>query len=92
MTTPKEFDLKSMDITEDQLRKLKQALPEIFTEGLKVDFDRLRQTLGDAVDTDTERFGMQWPGKSECFKNNDQLKTNAVQIMKSHGVEDFRTV
>ena len=26
------------------------------------------------------------------FKNNDQLKTNAVQIMKSHGVEDFRTV
>lgn len=26
------------------------------------------------------------------FRNNDQLKTNAVQIMKSHGVEDFRTV
>jgi adenine-specific DNA-methyltransferase len=26
------------------------------------------------------------------FAGNDQLKTNAVQIMKSHGVEDFRTV
>ena len=68
MTTPEKFDLKSMNITEDQLRKLKQALPEVFTEGLKVDFDRLRQTLGDALDTDAERFGMQWPGKSECFK------------------------
>ena len=26
------------------------------------------------------------------FAGNDQLKTNAVQIMKSKGVEDFRTV
>jgi adenine-specific DNA-methyltransferase len=26
------------------------------------------------------------------FAGNDQLKTNAVQIMKSHEVEDFRTV
>ena len=26
------------------------------------------------------------------FANNDQLKTNAVQIMKSKGVDDFRTV
>lgn len=26
------------------------------------------------------------------FMNNDPLKTNAVQIMRSHGVEDFRTV
>jgi len=26
------------------------------------------------------------------FTNNDQLKTNAVQIMKSKGIDDFRTV
>ncbi|MDA3926778.1 MAG: hypothetical protein PF904_19000 [Kiritimatiellae bacterium] len=26
------------------------------------------------------------------FSGNDQLKTNAVQIMKSHEVDDFRTV
>jgi adenine-specific DNA-methyltransferase len=26
------------------------------------------------------------------FSNNDQLKTNAVQIMKSKGIDDFRTV
>lgn len=28
----------------------------------------------------------------EGFKGNDALKTNAVQTMKSKGVEDFRTV
>ena len=36
------------------------------------------------------------PGRVICldrgFSNNDQLKTNAVQIMKSKGVDDFRTV
>ncbi|MFA6331586.1 MAG: hypothetical protein WCX22_01420 [Methanoregula sp.] len=26
------------------------------------------------------------------FKGNDQLRTNALEIMKSHGVADFRTV
>lgn len=26
------------------------------------------------------------------FRGNDQLKTNAVQIMKSHDVKEFRTV
>ena len=26
------------------------------------------------------------------FKGNDQLKTNAVQIMKSHDVKEFKTV
>ena len=28
----------------------------------------------------------------EGFQNNDQLKTNAVLMMKNHGVEVFRTV
>jgi adenine-specific DNA-methyltransferase len=36
------------------------------------------------------------PGRVICldqgFANNDQLKTNAVQIMKSKGIDDFRTV
>ena len=26
------------------------------------------------------------------FKGNDQIRTNALEIMKSHGVADFRTV
>ena len=36
------------------------------------------------------------PARAICldtgFKNNDQLRTNAMEIMKSHGVADFRTV
>lgn len=61
-------ELTSMNITEDQLQKLKQLFPEAFTEGLKVDWDKLKLTLGDAIDTGKERYGMNWPGKSDCFK------------------------
>lgn len=65
-------ELTSMNITEDQLQKLKQLFPEAFTEGLKVDWEKLRLTLGEAIDTGKERYGMNWPGKSECFKTIQQ--------------------
>ena len=42
---------------------LVQALfPEIMTDG-KVDFDILRQLLGDAVEEGEERYGLNWKGK-----------------------------
>lgn len=62
-------ELTSMNIKEDQLLKLKQLFPEAFSEGLKVDWDKLRLTLGDdTVDTGKERYGMNFPGKADCFK------------------------
>ncbi|MBU1864570.1 MAG: site-specific DNA-methyltransferase [Candidatus Omnitrophica bacterium] len=69
MAELKKADLKSMNIPEDKLRQLKQAFPEVITEGLKVDIDKLRLTLGENVDAGRERFGMNWPGKADCFKN-----------------------
>lgn len=66
-------ELTSMDIKEAQLQKLKELFPEAFTEGLKVDWDKLRLTLGDdTVDTGKERYGMNWPGKADCFKTIQQ--------------------
>lgn len=68
MAEVKKADLKSMDIPENKLWQLKQAFPEVFTEGLKVDLDKLRLTLGENIDVGRERFGMNWPGKADCFK------------------------
>jgi len=62
------FDLNSMNITEEKLKQLKQIMPEVFTESDKVDFDKLKLTLGENIDTGKERFGMNWPGKADCFK------------------------
>lgn len=63
----KKLDLKSKNITEEQKAKLKGLFPEVFTED-KIDFDKLRLTLGSEVDDGEERFGMTWPGKRDCFK------------------------
>src|ERR1035437_10545621 len=65
---PEKFDLASASMTDEQQAKLKALFPEIFTEGGKVDFDRLKLTLGGTVDTGKERYGMNWPGKADCFK------------------------
>jgi len=68
MTEVKKADLQSMNIPEDKLRQLKQVFPEAFTEGFKVDIDKLRLALGETVEVGRERFGMNWPGKADCFK------------------------
>ena len=65
---PEKLDLTSLDIAAGQREKLRQLFPEAITEGGKVDFDRLKATLGEVVDTRKERYGMNWPGKSECFR------------------------
>ncbi len=65
---PEKLDLRSADIAASQQEKLRQLFPEVFTEGGKVDFDRLKTTLGDIVDSGKERYGMNWPGKAECFR------------------------
>ncbi len=53
------------DITNDQLAKLRQLFPEAFTED-KIDWVRLKATLGEAVDLG-ERYGLSWKGKSDVF-------------------------
>ena len=45
-----------------------RLFPEVRTEGGKLDFDRLKLALGEAVDVGKERYGLTWPGKAECFK------------------------
>lgn len=65
---PERLDLRSEDIAADKQQELLRLFPEIRTEGGKIEFDRLRLTLGEAVDVGKERYGMNWPGKAECFR------------------------
>ncbi|MEN6462684.1 MAG: site-specific DNA-methyltransferase [Syntrophomonas sp.] len=62
------LDLSSGDIIDDKKQQLLNLFPEANTEGGKIDFERLKLALGEAVDAGRERYGMNWPGKAECFK------------------------
>jgi adenine-specific DNA-methyltransferase len=68
MSNPEKFEATSANITDEQRAKLESLFPEAFTEGGKIDFDRLKLTLGETVDNGKERYGMNWPGKADCFK------------------------
>jgi adenine-specific DNA-methyltransferase len=65
---PEKLDLGSLDIAEERRQELLRLFPEIRTEGGKLDLERLKLALGEAVDVGRERYGMNWPGKAECFR------------------------
>ena len=56
---------QSVDVVADNVEKLRDLFPDAFTEE-KVDFDVLRQLLGDAVEEEKERYGLTWHGKRKA--------------------------
>lgn len=58
-------ELQSMNITADNITKLKSLFPEAFSEG-SIDFDVLKQLLGANVDEKEERYGLNWHGKRQA--------------------------
>lgn len=66
--TIEKLDMASMDIAEEKQNELLSLFPEAATEDGKVDFEKLKLALGEDIETNRERFGMTWPGKTDCFK------------------------
>ena len=58
-------ELQSMNITADNITKLKSLFPEAFNEN-GIDFDVLKQLLGENVDEKEERYGLNWHGKRQA--------------------------
>lgn len=55
----------SGDVVAENVAALKALFPAIVTDG-KVDFDVLRQLLGDEVEEGAERYGLNWKGKARA--------------------------
>jgi adenine-specific DNA-methyltransferase len=66
---PEKFDLGSLDVAKQRRDDLLRLFPEVRTEGGKLDFERLKLALGETVDVGKERYGMNWPGKADCFRS-----------------------
>ena len=65
----KEKKLKgtSPDIAEENMQKLRQIFPDVFTED-KVDFEKLQQILGEYVEDSNERYNFTWNGKGRALR------------------------
>ena len=62
-----QLDGKSMNIIEQNIEKLKEIFPEVFSEG-KIDFSKLEEELGNFKEKSDERYNFTWNGKSEAKK------------------------
>lgn len=69
---------QSLDIKEENIRKLRQLFPEIDTDG-KIDFDMLRQILGDYVDDSKERYNFKWNGKGAALRFSQTPSTGTLR-------------
>jgi adenine-specific DNA-methyltransferase len=83
---PETLDLRSQDIAEDKRQEILRLFPEVRTEGGKLDFERLKLALGEAVDVGRERYGMNWPGKAECFKTIQAPSLGTLRPCPDEGV------
>jgi adenine-specific DNA-methyltransferase len=54
-------------ITDEQLAGMRELMPQAFTEG-KIDFDKLRASLGDFADERPERYSFTWAGKRDAIR------------------------
>ena len=73
------------DITNDQLAKLRQLFPEAFTED-KIDWARLKATLGEAVDLG-ERYGLSWKGKGDVFATIQEKTVQTLHPDQANSVD-----
>ena len=61
------MDGKSLNIKEDLISKLKEIIPGAFTED-KINVEQLKQILGESINTDSERYQLNWAGKTDAYK------------------------
>lgn len=61
------LDGKTPDLAAENIEQLRQIFPDIFEEG-KIDFDKLKQVLGEYVDDEKERYNFTWNGKGKALR------------------------
>ena len=58
-------DGQTPEVVADNIERLREIFPEVFADG-KVDFESLKQTLGEYIDDREERYSFTWHGKSRA--------------------------
>lgn len=58
---------ESLNITKQNINRLKELFPEVITEGDKIDFEQLKTVLGQVVEDQHERYQFTWSGKKQSI-------------------------
>ncbi|TWI25871.1 site-specific DNA-methyltransferase [Sphingobacterium siyangense] len=74
--------LGSEDIVANNIEKLKELFPNIFSEG-KLVVEELQALLGDYVEKNKEFYQMTWAGKTQAKKEANKISTGTLRPNKA---------
>jgi len=58
---------ESLNIVEEKLARLRELIPEVFSEG-EVDWEKMRAALDGSFEFKDERYHLNWSGKTDAFR------------------------
>lgn len=70
---------------EGRIKLLQSLLPEVFDEG-KIDWEKLRATLGEDINFSNERYVLNWAGKSDAFRVLQQPSSQTLVPAKEESI------
>ena len=84
----KKIAMESKNIIEDNIDKIKELFPNVvvnYNGRDYIDFDVLKEELGDNISLEKEKYQLNWPGKKEVLyeANTSTTKTLLPDITKS---------
>ena len=79
----------SADILAENIAKIKQLFPEVFTED-KIDFERLQEVLGEYINDKEERYRFEWNGKARALRLSQTPSTGTLRPCKEDS-KDWET-
>lgn len=85
------MDGTSLTPEQEKLNALRQVLPEVFSEG-KIDWEKLKATLGEDINFANERYVLNWAGKSDAFKVLQMPTTKTLTPAKDESINFDETV
>lgn len=84
------MDGTSLTPEQEKINALRQVLPEAFSEG-KIDWEKLKATLGENINFSNERYVLNWAGKSDAFKVLQTPTTKTLIPAKDESVDFDKT-
>jgi adenine-specific DNA-methyltransferase len=81
-----EMDGTSLTPEQEKINAIRQILPEAFCEG-KIDWEKLKATLGENINFSNERYVLNWAGKSDAFKVLQTPTTKTLIPVKDESIK-----
>ena len=81
-----QMDGYSITPQEERLKALRSLMPEVFNEG-KIDWEKLKATLGENINFSNERYVLNWAGKSDAFRVMQQPSSATLVPCREESVD-----